>query len=100
MTGGDNGIAAAQAFTGGQHDASNGVSADMLRNLHDLLFAVQLDGQRFIDFRQLAAVKLDVDNWSEHLCCRLQENGQHAPAFPGGAAGVPLSASVRRRQSL
>lgn len=51
MTGGDNSIAAAQAFTWGQHDASNGVSADMLRNLHDLLFAVQLDGQRFIDFR-------------------------------------------------
>ena len=39
----------------------------MLCNLHYLLLAVEFNGQRFIDLRQLAAAEFDVNNRTKHL---------------------------------
>ena len=67
MTGGQHLVAAADALTRGEHDAAHGVAADMLCDLHDLTATVQRHGQRFIDFRELAVIEHDVNDWAKHL---------------------------------
>ena len=67
LAGRDDFHTATQTLTGREHDAAHGVAADMLCDLHDLTAAVQRHGQRFIDFRELAVIEHDVNDWAKHL---------------------------------
>ena len=57
----------AQPLTGGEHDAADGVSADVLGHFHHLLGVPQGDGHGLVDFWQLAVGEDHVYHRPKHL---------------------------------
>ena len=85
------GHAAAEALAAGEHDAAHRFGAQMLLHLHHKALAVQLDGQRLADARQLAVREAHV-----HHAARYLNDLTCAHAAPPSSCGSSCCARRRR----
>ena len=80
-----------EALAAGEHDAAHRFGAQMLLHLHHKALAVQLDGQRLADARQLAVREAHV-----HHAARYLNDLTCAHAAPPSSCGSSCCARRRR----
>ena len=85
------GHASAEALATGEHDAAHRFGAQMLLHFHHKALAVQLDGQRLADARQLAVREAHV-----HHAARYLNDLTCAHAAPPSSCGSSCCARRRR----
>ena len=55
-------VSSAKSFAGRKHDTTDGIAANVLRDLHRPFLVSHHNAERFIYFRQVAAVKFHIND--------------------------------------